>query len=314
MDPTRQAAASPRAQAARLPPGPGVYRFRDGAGRVLYLGRAVSLRRRVASYWGDLGDRGHLAAMVARIARVEAVPCASAHEAAWLERNLLERHKPAWNRSPRGGQESEVWIRLSASPDAPGLTVARRPWPADPARYFGPYLGGQKARDAVSGLGRVLPLRHAADRAAGTECELARARGASPGVRADLARTVTAVLDRDPAAVTALRAELIRRRDAAAAALAFEFAGRVQAELEAVDWITAEQKVTQAQPCAFTVRGWAGGMLVCFEVRGGRLSAWTQRACAAAVGRPLALSAADHSPAWADFARRTAELAALLAS
>jgi ABC-2 type transport system ATP-binding protein len=90
--------------------------------------------------------------------------------------------------------------------------VARRPRPGDRARYFGPYLGGQKTRDAVSGLGRVLPLGHTADRAAGTECELARARGASPGVRADLARAVTAVLDRDPTAVTALRAGLIRRR------------------------------------------------------------------------------------------------------
>ena len=125
MGTPRQPLVSPREQVARLPPGPGVYRFRDAAGTVLYLGRAVSLRRRVASYWSDLGDRGHLAAMVARIARVEAVPCASAHEAAWLERNLLERRKPPWNLS--GGQESEVWIRLSASPDAPGLRIARRP-------------------------------------------------------------------------------------------------------------------------------------------------------------------------------------------
>jgi excinuclease ABC subunit C len=303
---SRQLLVAPREQVARLPLSPGVYRFRDAAGAVLYLGRAVSLRRRAASYWGDLGDRGHLAAMVARIARVEAVPCASAHEAAWLERNLLQRRKPPWNRSPSGGQESEVWIRLSAAADAPGLTVARWPRRGDPARYFGPYLGGQKARDAVSGLGRVLPLGHAADRVAGAECELARARGASPSVRADLARAVTAVLDRDPAAVTALRAELIRRRDAAATALAFEFAGRVQAELEAVDWITAEQKVAQAQPCDFDVHGWAGGVLVCFEVRGGRLSAWTQRACAAA-------ALGEYSPAWADFARRAAELAALLA-
>jgi len=87
--------------------------------------------------------------MVARIARVEAVPCASAHEAAWLERNLLLRRKPPWNRSARGSQESEVWIRLSAAADAPGLRVARWPRHGDPARYFGPYLGGQKARDAV---------------------------------------------------------------------------------------------------------------------------------------------------------------------
>jgi len=53
------AAASPRATVARLPLGPGVYRFRDAAGRILYVGRAVCLRRRVQSYWGDLGDRGH---------------------------------------------------------------------------------------------------------------------------------------------------------------------------------------------------------------------------------------------------------------
>jgi excinuclease UvrABC nuclease subunit len=294
------ALASPREQVARLPLGPGVYRFRDMAGRVLYIGRAVCLRRRVASYWGDLGDRPHLAAMVSRIARAEAVPCDSAHEAAWLERNLLQRRKPPWNRSASGGQESEVWIRLTAA----GLSVTHRPRAGDGARHFGPYLGGQKARDAVSGLVRVLPPGHAADQAVGAERELTRARGASP----DLACTVTAVLDRDPAAVAAARAELARRRDAAAATLAFEFAGRVQAELEALDWITADQMVTSAQPDDFDVHGWAGGMLVRFEIRGGRLTGWTQRACPNVVPPP-----GDGGPAWTGFARRAAELAALLA-
>jgi excinuclease ABC subunit C len=255
--------------------------------------------------------RGHLAAMVAQIARVEAVPCASAHEAARLERNLLARRKPPWNLS--GGQESEVWIRLSSSARTPGVTVIRRPGRGDLARYFGPYLGGQKARDAVSGLSRVLPLGHATDQPAGTARELARARGASPPARAYLVRTATEVLDRDPAAVAALRAELVRRRDAAAGRLAFEFAGQVQAELEALDWITAEQKVTVAQPCDFDVYGWADGVLVRFEVRGGRLSRWSQHACGAPTARGhLAATPAD--PAWADFARRTAELAALLAA
>ncbi|MGH3154218.1 MAG: hypothetical protein ACRDOB_26300, partial [Streptosporangiaceae bacterium] len=157
------APSGPRVAAARLPPGPGVYRFRDAAGRVLYLGRAVNLHRRVASYWGDLGDRAHLAPMVARIARVEAVPCDSAHEAAWLERNLLQRRKPPWNRSPSGGQEAEVWIRLSRSARTPGLAVVRRPGPGGQASYFGPYLGGQKVRAGVAGLSRILPLGYAAD-------------------------------------------------------------------------------------------------------------------------------------------------------
>ncbi len=296
---------APLRSATLLPQAPGVYRFRDQAGRVLYVGRAISLRRRVPSYWGDLGDRGHLAPMVARITRVEAAVCDSAHEAAWLERNLLERRRPPWNRSV-GGQESEVWLRLSASPRAPGLTVVRRPAPGD----FGAYLGGQKVRDAVSGLGRVLPLAYAGDGQAGTERDMARVRGASPGTRAELAQAIAAVLSRDQAAVAALRAELTARRDAAAVALAFEFAGRLQAELEALDWITGEQKVTRAQDDA-DVYGWADGVLVCFEIRGGRMCGWRQRPCAAAAARRYL----DRSPpAWVPFARRNAELAAQLRS
>ncbi len=93
--------------------------------------------------------------------------CDSVHEAAWLERNLLQRRLPPWNRSPSGGQESEVWIRLSESERTPGITVTHELAPGDPALHFGPYLGGQKVRDAVSGLARVLPLGYAGTPARG---------------------------------------------------------------------------------------------------------------------------------------------------
>src|SRR5690349_19555074 len=109
-----------RASVARLPATPGVYRFRDARGRALYVGRASQLRRRVASYWGDLRGRRHLGRMVARIVRVEEVACESEHEAAWLERNLLERSMPPWNRTA-GGQEVPVYLRLDARPGGPGL-------------------------------------------------------------------------------------------------------------------------------------------------------------------------------------------------
>ena len=118
----------------------------------------------------------------------------------------------------------------------------------------------------------------------GTRQELARALGVSAAERDELARTVAAVLDRDPAAVASVRERLSARRDAAAAALAFEFAARLQEELEALAWVTAEQKVTRATPDDFDVCGWADGLLIRFAVRGGRLSGWAQRACAAAAG------------------------------
>jgi len=302
----RATGPAPRELAARLPLAPGVYRFRDAAGRVLYLGRATSLRRRVTSYWGDLGDRRHLARMVARVAGVEAVVCDSAHEAAWLERNLL---LPPWNRDPAGGQESEVWIRLSASARSPGVEVVYQPEPGD--RCFGPYLGGRQVRQAVTGLCRVLPLPYAADCATGTHRDMARTLGVSATDRVTLADAVAAVLDRNPAAIESLQHRLAARRDAAAGALSFEFAARLQAEIEALDWVTAEQKVTQASPSDFDVYGWAAGTLVHFAFRGGRLCEWTQRPCAEATAcRQVAAT----PPEWTPFAQRTADLAARLSA
>jgi len=108
---------------AALPLAPGVYRFRDAGGRVLHVGRAEQLRRRVSSYWGDLRDRRHLRKMMTRVAGIEALVCDSAHEAAWAERNLLERSKPPWNRII-GGLEVPVSIHLDVSPTAPRLGLA----------------------------------------------------------------------------------------------------------------------------------------------------------------------------------------------
>lgn len=298
---------SAREQAARLPLAPGVYRFRDAGGRVLYLGRATSLRRRVASYWGDLKDRGHLSLMVAKVARVEAVACDSAHEAAWLERNLLQAAKPPWNRAPDGGQEVEVWIRLSDNPRRPGVTVVHERNGKD--RHFGPYLGGRQVRLAVSALGRVLPLTYAGGTLTGVHQDMARIRGISTADRVPLAGRVAAVLDRDPAAVRHLKASLIERRDAASAALAFELAARLHQEIEALDWVTAAQKVTSPGEGDHDACGWSDGTLVTLAIRAGRLSSWTQHACdETAAGRYLAAT----PPEWVAFAQRNAELAARL--
>ncbi len=294
---------------AALPRAPGVYRFRDARGSVLYIGRATTLRSRVASYWSDLRERGHLAPMVARVAHIEAVCCDSPHEAAWLERNLLEASLPPWNAVP-GGQEIPVCIRMDERPTAPGLAVRRLRRPVDGAAHYGPYLGAMRARQAVAGLNRILPLAATGTRLSGAQHDLARARGFAGADRVALLRALTAVLRRQPDAVVWARAELEQVRIRASGALAFELAGRVHSEVQALEWISSPQRVTTVDAGDFDVYGWSGDVLLRFGIRAGRLCQWSQRRCTRSSAAPhLAATPAG----WASFAQRNAELAATLA-
>lgn len=171
------------ATVALLPAGPGVYRFRAETGSTLYIRRATNLRSRVFSYWGNLGDRKRLARMVAQIARVEAVACDSTHEAAWLERNLLELRRPRWNRAI-GGQEVPVFIRLDCGLRSPGVAMVHERQPSEAARHFGPYLGGTKVRLAVAGLRRMLPVAYASEALTGSGRDMARVLRARRRLRA----------------------------------------------------------------------------------------------------------------------------------
>jgi excinuclease ABC subunit C len=296
------------ASVRRLPHGPGVYRFVDANNRVLYVGRAVDLRRRAASYWGGLGERIHLQRMVSAVVRVQAVVCASEHEAAWLERNLLEAHKPRANRS-RGGQEVPMLIALSLPGAAPGLRAVHSPCPGA-WRHFGPYLGGDRVRLALAGLHRAYPLPYARDGLSGSERDMGRVRGLTALSRPDLLRAISAVLARETWAVAILRSELSSHRDRAAAALAFELAGRVQDEMVAVDWLVSPQRVTTFEPYALDAYGWHEGLLVHFSVREGRLSTWRERPASARQAQRF--TSATPEP-WAAFAKENAVLAAKLA-
>lgn len=300
--------ASRRRVIAPLPAEPGVYRFRDGRGRTLYIGRATHLRSRVSSYWSDLRERRHLAPMVASIERIEALVCESVHEAAWLERNVLEASMPRWNRTA-GGQEVAVCIRMDVGPRSPGLRVVHSDRCTDDANTYGPYLGGWQVRLAVAALHRVLPLAYAGTGLRGAEVEMARLRGIASTDRERMVARLTDALRREPIAVAWVRAELETLRERASESLAFELAARIDAELRAFAWIASTQRVTMLADSNAEAYGWCGGLLVRYDIRAGRLSGWTQRACGSARARAYV----ERSPhEWTDFAERNAKLAASL--
>ncbi len=302
--PTASIAPAARAQVELLPRTPGVYRFRAETGRVLYVGRATNLRSRVGSYWGSLRDRPRLRRMMALVTSLEAVPCQSVHEAAWLERNLLERARPAWNRV-RGGLEVPVWIRIEPARggSGPRLRVVHTAQDGD----VGPYLGGDATRHAVAAIERVHALGYTGELRSGSEREMARVRGV--GESAEVSDAVGRVLRGEPSAMSDLRQRLVDLRGAAAASLAFELAAKIQAEIEALEWIAQPQRVTGATDVRLDLHGWCDGVHVSFEVRAGKVERWTSEpATHESVTKRLAAT----PPEWRPFVDDAAALAARL--
>jgi excinuclease ABC subunit C len=248
--------------------------------------------------------------MVASIDRIEALVCDSVHEAAWLERNVLEASMPRWNRTA-GGQEVPVCIRMDVGPRSPGLRVVHSDRFADTARIFGPYLGGLQVRLAVAALHRVLPLAYAGTGLRGAEVDMARLRGIDATDRGRLVDQVAAALQRDPATVAWVRAELEALRNRASDALAFEMAGRIDSEMKAFAWITSTQRVTVLADANCIAYGWGDGILTRYDIRAGRLSVWSQRACAPARAQTYVAQTPDE---WTGFTERNAKLAATLAA
>jgi len=296
---------SARSTCDLLPARPGVYRFRDHRGVAMYIGRATNLRTRTASYWGTLKGRARLRRMVPQIAAVEALECASVHEATWLERNLLERGLLRWNRA-RGGQEVPVWLALDPGPGAPALHVAHAPHPT--YINLGPFLGADRARLVRSGLSRVWPLAATGAGLTRSERDIATSRGVGPEDRDRFVASIVAAVEAGGPAVQAWRTGLLDARDRAVAGLAFELARQITDELDVIDWATGVQRVTTTEPIHADVHGWHDGVLVSLEIRAGRMERWHQRL----VDRKPLATLEITPPPWRDFAEENARLAARL--
>lgn len=290
-----------------LPDRPGVYRFRDARHRVMYIGRAGTLRSRVRSYAGALDDRPHLRRMIAQLAEVEALECAGPHEAAWLERNLLERSLPRFNRV-RGGAEQPVWLAVDTGPEAPGVSVVVE-HPGSGA-VFGPILGSEKARAARSGLLRAYPLHLSGTALTREQRSLADARDVGPDQRPQLASRVLAALSGEPHALSHLESTLTRLRDEMSRRLAFETAAAITEELAAARWVLAAQHATGPDMAVATVHGSVSGLLLTLTRHAGRVDEWRTTTVDPATGERMAAATPPGLRRWAALnAALTARLA-----
>jgi excinuclease ABC subunit C len=141
-----------------LPAKPGVYLFRDARGRVLYIGKAKSLRPRVRSYFQPRAiPRGTQSQMLPRVADFEVIVTGTEVEALHLEQNLVKRHRPPFNVRLRD-DKSFPYIAVTVDDEYPRVMFTRERHRRGVV-YFGPYANAKKVRETLDVLNRVFRYR-----------------------------------------------------------------------------------------------------------------------------------------------------------
>ena len=145
-----------------VPDAPGSYQFRDAAGRIIYVGKALSLRSRLSSYFQDpVHLHPRTAQMVERAASVEWIVVASDVEAIMLEYNLIKAHRPRFN-IRLIDDKSYPYLAVTVGDQWPRATVMRGAKRKD-TRYFGPYAHTYAIRETLDLLLRSFPIRTCSD-------------------------------------------------------------------------------------------------------------------------------------------------------
>ncbi|MDD6157474.1 MAG: excinuclease ABC subunit UvrC [Lachnospiraceae bacterium] len=143
---------------SKLPDQPGVYIMHDKNDVIIYIGKAVSLRKRVHQYFQPSHNEGlKKKQMVEHIAWFEYVITDSELEALVLECNLIKEHMPKYNTMLRD-DKTYPYIRVTLGEDYPRIQVVRQ-MKKDKSRYFGPYTSGYAVNQTVELLNKLLGLR-----------------------------------------------------------------------------------------------------------------------------------------------------------
>ncbi|MCL4472447.1 MAG: excinuclease ABC subunit UvrC [Actinobacteria bacterium] len=236
-----------------LPDSPGIYVFRDAAGKVLYVGKAKSLRNRVRSYFRKASpvEEMRIARLVKRIHDFDFVVTGSETEALLLESNFIKHYRPPFNVMLRD-DKSYPYVAITVSEEFPRVSITRKAHRAGVV-YFGPFTRAGNVREIVEMLGKIYPYR--------------KCRGPEPGRRtgspclnyhiglcmAPCDKRVDAVTYRDminkivkllSGKSEGLAEELQRAMESAASGQRYEEAAIIRNRIQALDHLLEKQQTT----------------------------------------------------------------------
>jgi len=237
------------ASLATLPTQPGVYLLKDRHGRVIYVGKAKSLRARVRSYFRGGDGRSQIRFLMSRVAGVETLVTANDKEALILENNLIKQYKPRYNIRLKD-DKTYLSVKVTLGDTWPRVLVTRH-IVKDASRYFGPFSSAQAVRSTLDTIRKVFPLRTCTDavfRNRSRPCleyQIRRCLGpcclpVEPGEYERHVRHAMQLLEgKDQEVIGDLR----RRMEATAEELRFEEAARLRDQLRAIEETVEPQQV-----------------------------------------------------------------------
>jgi excinuclease ABC subunit C len=236
-----------------IPDSPGVYRFSDAGGRVIYVGKAKNLRARLSSYFQDLVNlHPRTQSMVTTAAKVDWTVVANEVESLQLEYSWIKEYDPRFNVKYRD-DKSYPWLAITVNEEYPRVMVGRGPKKKG-VRYFGPYSHAWAIRETVDLLLRVFPMRSCSKgvfnrhRQIGRPCLLGYiGKCAAPCIGRVSQEEHRKIVEDFSAFLSGQTATYVRRLEkemrVAAAELEYEKAAKIRDDLSALDKALAKNAV-----------------------------------------------------------------------
>lgn len=237
-----------------LPVQPGVYLLKDEEGKIIYVGKAKSLKNRVKSYFQSGVEHPRTQALVSRIKDFEVLVTDSEMEALILESNLIKEHKPRYNVNLKDDKRYP-YVKVTVDEPFPRILVVRRP-KKDKAKYFGPYTNAKGMRQSLRLLRKLFPVRSCnhvlpAKRKIRVclDFHIKRCQGPCEGLvsEKEYREMINTVLLFLAGKNKVLIEELKRRMSRLAEEENFEEAARVRDQLKAVESMMQRQKVVERE-------------------------------------------------------------------
>ena len=138
-----------------LPHKPGVYKYLNAKGEVIYVGKAKDLRNRVLQYFGH-DTRDQIPFLMAEAVDLDVVVVNSELEALFLENTLIKQYMPEYNIMLRD-DKNYAFIKIDYSTEIPGITYARKVEGEPKSKYFGPYSSTRKIKQTLDFVRKIFP-------------------------------------------------------------------------------------------------------------------------------------------------------------